>query len=146
MRDEVDLWLSHGARTSLRDKWSWATFINSSLPTLILDDDRVILDANICMANLIGAPPDDLVGQSLDAIMADTSHTRIDQEWLLLRKTGALVGLRNFFRPDGGVFAAEYALRSVQPGIRSLTFTSLRQDPIAEEKIFHRAGPRHLVL
>jgi hypothetical protein len=44
IRREVDTWLSNVSRTALGDKQSWATFLNSPLPTFILDDTRVILD------------------------------------------------------------------------------------------------------
>jgi len=148
IRDEVDHWLSsetQGARTALGDKRSWATFLNSPLPTLIVDDDRIVLDANVTIANLIGTPADKLVGKRLDDFTgASPAHT--EQEWLLFRQAGASVGLRNFCRVDGAVFAAEYTLRTMQPGVRSLTFTSLRHEPVSEKQMFYRAGPSLLQL
>lgn len=146
MVDEVDNWLSHGARTALGDKRSWTTFINSPLPTLILDDDRAILDANVSMANLIGTTTDNLIGKKLDAFTCGTNATATEREWLLFRQTGGSLGLHNFCRVDGTVFAAEYTLRTMQPGVRILTFTSLLQGAVSEKKIFHRTGPKPLLL
>lgn len=144
LRDEVDNWLSsqmHGAKTALGDKRSWATFINSPLPTFIVSDDRIILDANAGMANLIGTIAEKLVGKSLDSFAHGSGPDCTAREWLLFRKAGASVGLRNFCRVDGTVFAAEYTLRTLQPGTRILTFTALRRDPISEKQVFYQAGP-----
>ena len=149
IRDEVDSWLSsqtHAARTALEDKRSWETFINSSLPTLIVDDGRVILDANVAMANLIGTTANKLVGQKLDDFISGTGADCADREWLLLRQSGASVGLRNFCRVDGTVFAAEYTLRTMQPGVRILTFTALGREPVSEKQTFYQAGPRRIEL
>lgn len=144
MREEVDNWLSQGARTALGDKRSWATFINAPLPTLILNDERIVLDANISMANLIGTTAENLVGKNLDALTCDTIASYVEQEWLLFCETGAMVALRNFRRVEGEAFAAEYTLRTMQPGIRILTLTSLRDEPVAATQIFHRTGPAEL--
>jgi PAS domain S-box-containing protein len=144
IRDEVDNWLSsqtHGAKTALGDKRSWETFINSPLPTLIVSDDRIILDANVGIANLIGTTADHLVGKSLDNFARGAGRECTAREWLLFRKAGASVGLRNFCRADGTVFAAEYTLRTMQPGTRILTFTALRRDPVSEKQVFYQAGP-----
>jgi hypothetical protein len=34
----------------------------------------------------------------------------------------------------------------MQPGVRTLTFTCLRNQPVSKKHIFHRAGPRLLQL
>jgi PAS domain-containing protein len=143
---EVNNWLSQGARTSLGDKCSWANFINSPLPTLILDDDRTILDANVTIASLIGGAIDNLVGKKLDAFKCGLNITAMEREWLAFRRTGGLVGLHNFCRIDGTVFAAEYTLRTMQTGVRILTITSVREEPVSEKVFFHQAGPKRLRL
>ena len=141
MRREVDTWLSNISRTALGDKRSWATFLNSPLPTFILDDARVILDANDCMANLISTTADNLVGQKLDNFISGTTFARTEREWLLFQTAGASVGLGNFCRLDGTVIAAEYTLSTMQPGVCTLVFTSLRNQPISKRHLFQRAGP-----
>jgi hypothetical protein len=141
---EIDAWLSNVSRTALGDKRSWATFLNSPLPTLILDDARVILDANLCMANLIGTTADNLVGQKLDNFLSGTTLARTEREWLLFKKAGASVGLGNFSRLDNTAIAAEYTLRTMQPGVRTLTFTALRNQPVSKKHTFHRARPSPL--
>jgi len=143
---EIDAWLSNVSRTALGDKRSWAIFLNSPLPTLILDDARVILDANVCMANLIGTTADNLVGQKLDNFLSGTTLARTEREWLLFQKAGASVGLRNFCRDDDTAIAAEYTLRTMQPGIRTLTFTAFRNQPVSKKHTFHRVGPGPLHL
>lgn len=146
MRGEVDTWLSNVSRTALGDKSSWAAFLDSPLPTLILDDARAILDANVCMANLIGTTADNLIGQRLDNFISGATIARTDQEWLSFQKAGASVGLGNFCRLDGTSIAAEYTLRTMQVGVRTLTFTAFRNQPVSKKHIFHRTGPRLLQL
>ena len=141
---DIDAWLSSVSRTALGDKRSWAIFLNSPLPSLILDDARIILDANVCMANLIGTTADNLVGQKLDNFLSGTTLARTERQWLLFRKAGASVGLGNFSRLDGTAIAAEYILRTMQPGVRTLTFTALRDQPVSKKHTFHRTGPSPL--
>ena len=52
----------------------------------------------------------------------------------------ALVGLHDFYRLDGTAFAAEYTLRTMQPGVRILTVAAVREEPISEKAYFH-TGP-----
>lgn len=147
IRDEVDNWLlsgTHGATTALGDKRSWATFIDSSLPTLVLDDERIILDANVGIANLIGTRADQLVGSRLDNFTGGTGADSAEREWRLFREAGASVGLRNFCRVDKTAFAAKYTLRTIHQGARILTFTALHQDPVCEKQIFYQAGPAQI--
>jgi predicted DNA-binding transcriptional regulator AlpA len=143
IRDEVDNWLSQDARTAPAGKTSWGNFINSPLPTLILDDERIILDANVSIS-LIGRGRDDLIGKKLEAFKCDPNTTASEREWALFREAGASVGLHNFCRLDGTVFAAEYTLRTMQPGVRILTVTAVREEPVSEETSFHQAGPKRL--
>ena len=147
IRDEVDNWLlssTHGATTALGDKRPWATFIDSPLPTLILDDERIILDANVGIANLIGTRADQLVGNRLDNFTGGTGADSAEREWHLFREAGASVGLRNFCRVDKTAFAAKYTLRTMHQDARILTFTALRQDPVCEKQIFYQAGPTQI--
>ena len=65
------------------------------------------------------------------------------REWALFREAGALVGLHNFCRLDGTAFAAEYTLRTMQPGVRILTVAAVREEPISEKASFH-TGPKRL--
>jgi PAS domain-containing protein len=146
VRREVDTWLSNVSRTALGDKRSWATFLNSPLPIFILDDARVILDTNPSMANLIKTTAVNLVGQKLDDFISGATLARTEREWLFFKKAGASVGLGNFCRLDGTVIAAEYTLSTMQPGIRSLMFTSLRNHPVSKKHLFHRTGPGVLQL
>lgn len=142
IRAEVNNWLSRGAGTVLGGKCSWANFINSPLPTLILDDERMILDANVSVASLIAARIDNLVGKKLDVFKCGLNIAATEREWLEFRHTGGSVGLHNFCRTDGTVFAAEYTLGTMQPGVRILTVTSIREEPVTEKACFHRAGPK----
>ena len=146
IRREVDTWLSNISRTALGDKRTWANFLNSPLPTFILDDARIILDANVCMANLISTTAHNLVGRKLDNFISGTTFAGTEREWLSFQKAGASIGLRNFCRLDGKAIAAEYTLSTMHSGIYTLTFTALRNRPVSKKHTFHRVGPRLLQL
>jgi PAS domain-containing protein len=146
IRAEVNDWLSQCTRTALGGKCLWANFINSPLPTLILDDERTILDANVSISSLIGTTTDNLIGKKLEAFRCGPNTMVIEREWLVFRQTGGLVGLHSFCRVDGTVFSAEYTLRTMQPGVRILTVTSVLEEPVSEKAFFHRVGPKRLPL
>lgn len=147
-RDEVDRWIVTKARrartnakTEITDERSWEMFTNSPLPTLIVNDDRVILDANANIADLIGEATHELIGKKLDSFTCGSGPEHIEHEWELFRKLRGSVGLRNFCRRDGTIFAAEYTLRSLLPGVRIVTITALSHDPVARRHAFYQAGP-----
>jgi PAS domain-containing protein len=146
IRAEVNDWLSQCTRTALGGECSWSNFINSPLPTLILDDERTILDANVSISSLIGTTTDNLIGKKLEAFRCGPNTMVIEREWLVFRQTGGLVGLHSFCRVDGTVFSAEYTLRTMQPGVRILTVTSVLEEPVSEKAFFHQAGPKRLPL
>lgn len=147
LRDEVDRWIvskAQSARMDIPDERSWAMFTNSPPPTLIVNDEREILDANATVAHLIGMAKNELVGKKLDSFACGSGPEHIEREWALFRKLAGSVGLRNFCRADGTIFAAEYTLRTLLPGIRILTLTALSRDPVCDQQPFYQAGPTAL--
>lgn len=56
-RSELDTWLrsrSKGAEALMRDEHFRVMFINSPLPTLVLNDSRQILDVNAALCEMWG--------------------------------------------------------------------------------------------
>lgn len=144
LTDEVNRWIVSKARSATKatgHEGSWATFTDSALPTLIVDDHRFILDANVRIAELIGSAQHQLVGQKLDRFVSATDPQHIDHEWEEFRKRAGSVGLRNFCRPDGTAFAAEYTLRTLRPGVRIVTLTAVGGDSVSDEEVFYQTGP-----
>lgn len=148
-QEEVDRWMGSQAQAKAEiavDKTSWARFTDSPLPTLIVNDDRTIVDANAPMATLMASKPDELINEKLDTFACGVDANDNAREWSLFKQAGASVGLRNFSRRDGTVFAAEYTLRTLVPGIRILTFTALRSDAVSQKQVFYQAFPGQLKL
>ena len=149
LQEDVDRWMMsemHGPKVAARDQTSWARFTDSPLPTLIADDEREILDANAPIAALLAATPAELIGKNLDSFACGLDPGCNAREWSLFQRAGASIGLRNFRRLDGKVFAAEYTLRTLLPGIRILTFTALRHGPVSQRQVFYQARPGRLKL
>ena len=66
-RSELNTWLrarSKGAEALMRDEHFRVMFINSPLPTLVLDNVRRILDVNAALCEMWGFPPVNLLGVS----------------------------------------------------------------------------------
>lgn len=80
---------------------------------LIADDDRRYVEANRSASALLGYSRSELLGMSVDDVVApDTAAT-----WEQLRADGSLVGYANLRRKDGAVVVAEFRARAnVIPG------------------------------
>jgi PAS domain S-box-containing protein len=149
LRSEVDRWIRKGTRRTksrLKDKHLRAMFLNCPLPALIVENDRVIVDANIAVADLIGRTRIDLIGRTLDSLGYNSTRDYNEREWGLFQKAGVSVGLRNIWRADGTVFAAEYILKNLFPGLHILTLTSVRPEPVSKREVFYEAGRGKLEL
>jgi PAS domain S-box-containing protein len=149
LRSEVDRWIRKRTRrtkATLKDKHLRAMFLNCPLPALVVEDDRVIVDANIAMADLIGTTRIELIGRNLDGLDHSSTRDYNAREWELFQKAGVSVGLRNIWRADGTIFAAEYILKNLFPGLHILTFTSVRPEPVSTREVSYEAGRGKLEL
>jgi len=149
LRSEVDRWIrkrTRRTRSELKDKHLRAMFLNCPLPALVVEDDRVIVDANIAMSDLIGTTRIELIGRNLDSLGYNSTRDYNDREWALFQKAGVSVGLRNIWRADGTVFAAEYILKNLVLGLHILTLTSVRPEPASTREVFYEAGRGKLEL
>jgi len=124
----------------VRDNHFRAMFLNSILPTFVLSDRRVILDANSAAIALIGAKKEDLISKRLDWIAHKASTDYNDREWQTFLKVGTTFGLRNGRRNDGSIFAAEYVLRTFAPGLHVLMLLAIVPGGVPRKEVYYRVG------
>jgi PAS domain S-box-containing protein len=143
LSSEIDEWVrrrAQGSKTGIKRDLLRAMFLNSPLPALVVGDDRVILDANVAMAHLIGATRDEVIGGSLNSLMQNSSLAYNKREWQSFQKVGVSVGFRNIARADGSIFGAEYILKRLFPGLQLLTLISLKSVALLPHEEFYQAG------
>jgi PAS domain S-box-containing protein len=149
LRSELDRWIRRRTRRTksrLKDRHLRAMFLNCPLPALVVEDDRIIVDANIAVSDLIGTTRIELIGRNLDSLGYNSTREYNDREWALFQKAGVSVGLRNIWRADGTIFAAEYILKNLFSGLHILTLTSVRPKPVSVREVFYEAGRGKLEL
>lgn len=139
LRAEIDSWTSTRARKrgSILDERARAIFVDFPLATLVVDDDRVIVDANLAAVNLMRTTTDHLIGKKLDSLASRSTPDYNECEWDFFRKVGLSGGIRNLKRADGTVFAAEYTIKSIRLGVHVITFTAVHAEPVRREAIFY---------
>jgi len=146
---EIDQWVrrrTQGSKAGIKRDRLRAMFLNSPLPALVVGDNRIILDANLAMAHLIGPTRDELIGRSLDSLMQNSTLRYNEREWHAFQKVGVSVGFRNIARADGSIFAAEYILKRLFPGLQLLTLISLKPEALLPHEEFYEAGRGKLEL
>jgi len=143
LRAEIDQWVrmrTQGSKTGIKRDLLRAMLLNSPLPALVVGDNRVILDANVAMGHLIHATRDELIGRSLDSLMQNSTLHYNEREWQSFQKVGVSVGFRNIARADGSIFAAEYILKRLFPGLQLLTLISLKPEALLPHEEFYQVG------
>jgi PAS domain-containing protein len=128
LKSEVDGWMRLGMATTKgknENEPFRSLFINSPLPTLIVSDEHLVVDANIAMTNLLGSERNDLVGRRLETICNYTSaNVRGDTN---MHQKALSTALRTFSCADGAVFTAECALQKLAPGMQSISLTNIHR-------------------
>lgn len=140
---DLHIWLrakTENSQAIVRDNHFRAMFLNSLLPTFVVSDRRVILDANAAAVALIGVKKEELIGRRLDWIAHKASTDYNEREWQAFLKVGASFGLRNGRRNDGSIFAAEYVLRTFALGLHVLMFLAIVPGGVPRKEVYYRVG------
>jgi PAS domain-containing protein len=142
LKSEIDAWML--ARTDqnksvINEGNMQAVFTCFPAPALIIDDQRIIVHANIKALDLIRARKDELLGKSIENVAFSKTADNDNCECSLFQKSGRICGIRNFRRIDNTVFSAEYTMNRVAPGTNLVTFRVIRGDVAQREAIFFEA-------
>jgi PAS domain S-box-containing protein len=139
LRAELDGWMrarTDRAKSAICDERMKAIFTYSPVPALVIDDNRVIVHANIRALDLYRATQDQLVGKKLGTLAFGGTPDQEDYEWDLFQKTGVTAGTRNLRRADGTVFSAEYIMKKVATDTHLITFTAVGTEAARREAMF----------
>jgi PAS domain S-box-containing protein len=78
----------------------------------LLDEQRIYLEANAALCELLGASRDEIVGAQADRFVAPEELTTLRREWRQLWESGDWVCERTLVRVDGSRIHCHYAART----------------------------------
>jgi PAS domain S-box-containing protein len=139
-RADLDTWFrarTQTAEMTVRDEHFRMMFMNSPLPSLVIDNQRKILDVNEAGCALLGLQRNQLVGRSADVLSQDTAE--YDQaEWNHFLQAGASLGQRNLRQADGTLVGVEYVVKSVFPGLNVITVVATHPGGVPRNQVYYR--------
>ena len=147
-RADLDTWFrarTQTAEMTVRDEHFRMLFMNSPLPSMVIDNSRKILDVNDALCELLGFERAKLVGRITNAF----SHYTVeydDEEWKHFLQAGASLGQRNISRSDGRLIGVEYVLKSVYPGLNLITVVATHPGGVPRNQVYYRLGRGSLSL
>ena len=90
----------------------WSVFERSTNAIALLDEQRIYLEANAALCELLGASRDEIVGARADRFVAPEELATLDSEWRQLWKSRDWVCERTLVRVDGSRIHGHYAART----------------------------------
>lgn len=147
-RSDLDTWFrarTQTAEMTVRDEHFRMMFMNSPLPSMVVDNSRKILDLNDAFCELLGVERTQLVGRFLD-MLSEGSTQYDDAEWNYFLEVGALLGQRNGRRSDGSALAIEYIIKNVFPGLNLVTVVASHPGGVPRNQVYYRLGRGSLSL
>ena len=141
-RSDLDTWFrarTQTAEMAVRDEHFRMMFMNSPLPSVVVDNARKILDLNDAFCELFGLERTALIGRTID-MFSQGSAEYDEKEWNQFLETGALLGQRNGRRADGTSLAAEYVIKSVFPGLNLITVVASHPGGVPRSQVYSRLG------
>ena len=141
-RSDLDTWFrarTQTAEMAVRDDHFRMMFMNSPLPSVVVDNARKILDLNEAFCEMLGLERTALIGRVLDVL--SQGPTEYDEkEWNQFLEAGALLGQRNGRRADGTSLAVEYVIKSVFPGLNLITIVASHPGGVPRNQVYSRLG------
>jgi PAS domain S-box-containing protein len=92
-------------------------FEESANPMLVVDDDRVYVDANPAAARLLKMARESLIGQRVDDLTPPERLAELPELWESFMRTGTQAGSYDLVTPDGTRVRVDYsATARILPG------------------------------
>jgi PAS domain S-box-containing protein len=145
-RSDLDTWFrarTQTAEVTVQDEHFRMMFMNSPLPSVVVDNARKILDLNDAFCELLGLERTELMGRLLD-MLSQGSPEYDDQEWNHFLEAGASLGQRNGRCADGSLLAVEYVIKSVFPGLNVVTIVASHAGGVPRQQVYSRLGRHNL--
>jgi len=147
-RSDLDTWFrarSQTAEMAVRDEHFRMMFMNSALPSMVLDNTRKILDVNDALCELLGFERTQFIG-SITNVFSRDSLEYDEEEWTHFLRSGASLGQRNVRHSDGSLMGVEYVVKSVYPGLNLVTVVCTHPGGVPRSQVYYRLGRRSLSL
>lgn len=141
-RSDLDTWFRARTQTSdmtVRDEHFRMLFMNSALPSVVVDNSRKILDVNDAFCELLGVERTNLISRPLD-VLSQSAAEYDQKEWNQFLEVGALLGQRNGRRADGSILGVEYVMKSVFPGLNVITVVASHAGGVPRNQVYSRLG------
>lgn len=95
----------------------WAVFRHSTNPMLLVDDDRVYVDANEAASQMLGMPREAIIGRRIDDITPVDQRDALEDVWRAFLAAGSLAGVFELEMADGRRILVDYiATAHILPG------------------------------
>ena len=98
----------------------WLVFARSSNPIVLLDDERVIVDANEAGLTLLNRTREEVIGTSIVDSIRPEERALATIEWQAFLRSGENSGTRILVRADGSEVEVDFAARLALVGGRRL--------------------------
>ena len=147
-RADLDTWFrarTESAEMAVRDEHFRMLFINSPLPSMVIDDSRKVLDLNHASCEMLGVERSQMIGTIVNVLSDDTAEYD-EEEWNEFLRAGASLGQRNLRRADGSLVGVEYVIKSVFPGLNVITAVATHPGGVPRSQVYHRLGRGSLSL
>ena len=147
-RADLDTWFrarTQTAEMTVRDEHFRMMFMNSPLPSMVIDNSRKILDVNDALCNMMGLQRTHFIGQIVNVFSQDPAE-KDEEEWNHFLQAGASLGQRNLRHSDGSLIGVEYVLKSVYPGLNLITVVATHVGGVPRNQLYYRLGRGSLSL
>lgn len=147
-RSDLDTWFrarTQTAELTVRDEHFRLMFMNSPLPSMVIDNSRKVLDVNEASCQMLGVDRIQLIGRTASVLSEDTAEYD-EEEWNNFLRVGASLGQRNLRRGDGTLVGVEYVMKSVLPGLNVITALATHPGGVPRSQVYFRLGRGSLSL
>ncbi len=110
----------------------WTVFNLSTNPIALFDEQRVAVEVNAAMCELLGASRDELIGLRLDNVLTSESRDAMATEWRQVWQLGQWSREPEVVRFDGTRLRVQAALRVGEINGRHLGVTVLLKTPVED--------------
>jgi len=147
-RSDLDTWFrarTQTAQVAVNDGHFRVMFMNSPLPSMVLDNARKILDVNDALCELLGFERTQFLGR-ITNVFSQNPVEYDEEEWSQFLQAGASLGQRNLRHSDGSLVGVEYVLKSVYPGLHLVTVLATHPGGVPSNQVYYRLGRGSLSL
>jgi PAS domain S-box-containing protein len=121
-------------QASRREGWEpafWMIFRLSGNPLGLLDEERIFVDVNDALTDLLGRSRLELIGMSMEEVISPSERERAAREWEgLLLHGGEYAGKRYLLRADASKLRVDFAARLIVLDGRQLAvYVVLKREP-----------------